>query len=186
MRKVGFLQERTRRPSGARWASPHPSLRGALATKPCRGHSMRGAGGPDSRPAAPGWLRFADKIQTASTLISQGSVCHTRESGYPGATMRRRKSAPFVVAERVRLPERRGVLDSRVRGNDMKFAGAAAAAIPVSSIRVGRRPAPTRNDGKGIGSLISGRRLIRHRGRYGSIPVNFFPTAIFGLENGSG
>ena len=63
---------------------------------------------------------FADKQQTASMLISQGSICHTRESGYPGATMRPRKSGPFVGAERVRLRERRGLLDSRVRGNDTR------------------------------------------------------------------
>ncbi len=45
-------------------------------------------------------------------------VYDTRESGYPGATMRRRKWRPVVGAERVRLRERHGLLHSRVRGND--------------------------------------------------------------------
>jgi len=43
------------------------------------------------------WLRIADNEYT-------GSICHTRESGYPGAKMRRRKSGPVVSAERLRLP----------------------------------------------------------------------------------
>jgi hypothetical protein len=41
-------------------------------------------------------LCFADKKQTAIILISHGSICHTRESGYPGAMTRRRKSAPSL------------------------------------------------------------------------------------------
>jgi hypothetical protein len=52
-------------------------------------------------------------------LAEERPICHTRESGYPGATMRRRKSGPIVGAERLRLRERRDPLDSRVRGNDM-------------------------------------------------------------------
>jgi hypothetical protein len=39
--------------------------------------------------------------------------------------MRRCKSERVVEAERVSPPERRGLLDSRVRGNDMGFAGVA-------------------------------------------------------------
>src|SRR6201996_5998055 len=51
-------------------AATHPSLRGALATKQSRGHNMRGASNPDRRTAAPGLLRFANKKQTAISLIS--------------------------------------------------------------------------------------------------------------------
>jgi hypothetical protein len=44
--------------------------------------------------------------------------------------MRRRKSGAIVGTERVRLRERRGLLDSRVRGNDMGSAGAPRIANP--------------------------------------------------------
>jgi hypothetical protein len=40
-------------------ATPQPSLRGALATKQSKGHSMCAASNPDGRTAAPGLLRFA-------------------------------------------------------------------------------------------------------------------------------
>jgi hypothetical protein len=149
-------------------APTHPSLRRALATKPSRGHSMCGAGSPDSRTAAPGWLRFADKKQAAKILMLQGSICNTRESGYPEATMRRRKAAPVVGVERVRPP-------GDVAFWSPAFAGMTRGESEVSSLRVGRRPERTRNDGKGIGSRISARRLIRHRGRPGWVDSDKIP-----------
>jgi hypothetical protein len=54
--------------------------------------------------------------------------------------MRRRKSGPVVGAERMRVPERRGRLDSRVRGNDMsRVYGATASPFHPSGSAEGRR-----------------------------------------------
>jgi hypothetical protein len=80
---------------------------------------MRGATSPDGRAAAPGLLRFGDKKQTASMLVLRAQFVIPAKSGYPGAMTRGRKSGPLIGARKVRLRERGGLLDSRVRGNDM-------------------------------------------------------------------
>jgi hypothetical protein len=52
-------------------SATHPSLRGALATKQSRGHSMWGGSNPDGRIAAPGLLRFArNDGQGIGSLVS--------------------------------------------------------------------------------------------------------------------
>src|ERR1700722_15235248 len=56
-------------------------------------------------------FRQADEKLTASILILGIPICHPRECGYPGATIRRRKSGPIIGAERLKLRERRGLLD---------------------------------------------------------------------------
>jgi hypothetical protein len=53
--------------------------------------------------------------------------------------MRRRKPGPVVGAERLSLRERRGILDSRVRGNDMGLRERALHPPTISYLGLGRQ-----------------------------------------------
>jgi hypothetical protein len=90
-------------------AAPHPSLRGALATKQPRGH----------RCAAPRLLRFANEKQRAQRS-GKPALSYPRKRVSSGTRRGGARLAPGGSSKQPKLRQCRGILDARVRGHDTR------------------------------------------------------------------